>query len=552
MWESYLLPEEVSAKHAREVLDFLNQAPDAATIAEAVEFPRELDVGLRVAQRILNRRAELNGFRTLDELYAVPYVGPERFTEIVVSLSGARPPRIVGGLDRAELTELRNSLELLRSMLQTGVQARLWSLQGMIWLGQTATVLAHVTDANGRPLVDQPVTFTTTWGELSVLSGVQTVTGNAVTARTNDVGLVELRLRTRFQAPLSDAQRVALELAVSRLPPAAARPTSASAELNDLVQQYRAPASEDLRESIDAAFREYGYSVQRAEHRGQALAQWARVPVSVACFVHDEGDDRGRRHLALVTHTLDVRNWLPAFLSAFEHDMAADGRLAAELQRAPRDVVDADVFLNDVFISVNAFVNTERGELGRTVRTRAAQDELQQFFQTGVAALPENVRLTALGGVREASTTIGQGGLPLFRAVDTTRRDLTGTFTLNEDLLSSRVGLLESRAVTTEQLEIFRIQLLQQTLSEMTLAIAGAQTALQTQFTGQLAELSTQIGLTATQASVDALTATTVGLRSDLNLKADRTQVEGLNTRLNRDMTTLVSRVDGIDARLRR
>ena len=60
MWETYLLPEEVSAKHAREVLDFLNQAPDAKTIAEAVEFPRELDVGLRVAQRILNspRRAE--------------------------------------------------------------------------------------------------------------------------------------------------------------------------------------------------------------------------------------------------------------------------------------------------------------------------------------------------------------------------------------------------------------------------------------------------------------------------------------------------------------
>jgi hypothetical protein len=525
MWESYLLPEEISAKHAREVLDFLNQAPDAATIAEAVEFPRELDVGLRVAQRILNRRAELNGFRTLDELYAVPYVGPERFTEIVVSLSGARPPRIVGGLDRAELAELRTSVELLRSMVQAGVQARLWSLQGTMWLGQTATILAHVTDATGRPLIDQPVTLTTTWGDLSVLSGVQTVTGNAVTARTNDVGLVELRLRTRFQAPLSDAQRVALELAVARLPPAAARPTSASAELNDLVQQYRAPASDDLREAIDAAFREYGYSVQRAEHRGQALAQWARVPVSIACFVHDEGDDRGRRHLALVTHTLDVRNWLPAFLSAFEHDVGADGRLAKELQRAPRDVEQAEVFLNDVFISVNAFVNTERGELGRTIRTRAAQDELQQFFQTSVAALPENLRLTALAGVREASTTIGQGGLPLFRAVDTTRRDLTGSFTVNADLLGSRMSLLES-----------------------------AQTALQTQFTGQLAELqssfSAQIGLKANQTSIDALTATTVTLRRDLDLKADRTLVDGLNTRVNRDLGTLVTRVDGIDARM--
>ena len=171
MWETYLLPEEVSARHAREVLDFLNQAPDAKTIAEAVEFPRELDVGLRVAQRILTRRAELNGFRTLDEVYAVPYVGPERFTEIVVSLSGARPPRIVGGISRAELAELRQSIDMLRSLLPAGVQARLWSVQGTIWLGQNATLFAHVQDAAGRPLVDQPVTFTTTWGELSALSG---------------------------------------------------------------------------------------------------------------------------------------------------------------------------------------------------------------------------------------------------------------------------------------------------------------------------------------------------------------------------------------------
>lgn len=529
MWEAYLLPEEVSAKHAREVLDFLNQAPDAKTIAEAVEFPKELDVGLRVAQRILNRRAELNGFRTLDELYAVPYVGPERFTEIVVSLSGARPPRVVGGLSRAELAELRQGLDLLRSLVQAGVQARLWALQGTIWLGQNATLLAHVQDAAGRPLVDQPVTFTTTWGELSAVSGVQTISGNAVTARTNDVGLVELRLGTRFQAPLSETQRIALELAAGRLPLAAASPTAAATELNDIVHQYRAPASDDLREAIDAAFREYGSSVQLAEHRGQALAQWGRIPVSIACLVHDEGDDRGQRHLALVTHTIAVRNWLPAFLAAFEHDVAADRRLGEELKRAPTDTQDENVFLNDVFISVKAFVNTERGELGQTIRTRAAQDELQQFFQTSVAALPEAVRLNALGSVRDAATTIGQGGLPVFKAVDATRRDLTGTVTFNTDLLAS--------AIQSVQADLLSVQ-----------------TNLETQFTGQLAELesslSAQIAVKANQTGLDTLTATTVALRRDLDSKADRTLVDGLNTRVNRDMGTLLNRVDGIETRL--
>lgn len=529
MWEAYLLPEEVSAKHAREVLDFLNQAPDAKTIAEAVEFPHELDVGMRVAQRILNRRAELRSFRTLDELYDVPYVGPERFTEIVVSLSGARPPRVVGGISRAELLELQQTIDMLRSLAGGGVRARLWSLQGTMWLGQNATLLALVQDAAGQPLVDQPVTFTTTWGELSAPSGVQTISGNAVTARTNEAGLVELRLRTRFQASLSEGQRIALELAAGRLPLTAAWPTAASKELDDLVRQYRAPASEDLREAIDAAFREYGSSAQRAENRGQALAQWGRIPVSIACFVQDEGDDRGQRHLALVTHTMNVLNWLPAFLAAFEHDVAADSRLADELKRAPTDIQDANVFLNDVFISVRAFVNTERGELGQNIRTRAAQDELQQFFQTNVAAVRQDVRLKALSGVSDAASTIGQGGLPVFKAVDATRRDLRGNFTFNTDLLNARI-----EAVSAD--------------------LQNVQTNLQTQFNGQLAEvesnLSAQIASKADRTSIDTLTATTATLRRDVDAKADRTVVDGLNTRVDRDMGSLLNRVNRIDARL--
>src|SRR3954471_21177990 len=132
MAEHYLLPEDVSPEHARQVLDFLNQAASAEIIAEAVEIPRERDVGIRVAQRIINRRNELNGFRTLDELYAVPYVGPERFTEIVVSLSGARPPRGDSRSSAAEIADLRGSIETLRAMFQPPVQALLWSLQDTI------------------------------------------------------------------------------------------------------------------------------------------------------------------------------------------------------------------------------------------------------------------------------------------------------------------------------------------------------------------------------------------------------------------------------------
>src|SRR5919202_781714 len=92
MPKEHLRPEDVRPEHAREVLGFLNAAETAEQIAAAVEIPGELDVGVHIAQRILGRRQQLGGFTDLGQVDAVPLVGPERFTEIVVTLSGARAP----------------------------------------------------------------------------------------------------------------------------------------------------------------------------------------------------------------------------------------------------------------------------------------------------------------------------------------------------------------------------------------------------------------------------------------------------------------------------
>lgn len=84
--ESYIKPEDVSLQEAQNVLDFLNAARSAEEIAQAVEIPDERDVGIGVAQRILDRRQVLGGFSNLQQVADVPQVGPERFTEIVVTL----------------------------------------------------------------------------------------------------------------------------------------------------------------------------------------------------------------------------------------------------------------------------------------------------------------------------------------------------------------------------------------------------------------------------------------------------------------------------------
>jgi hypothetical protein len=105
--EGHLRPEDVGPEHAREVLDRLNASQTARELAAAVELPAERGVGVGISQRILDRRGELGGFTDLQEVRAVPLIGPERFTEIVLTLSGTRALRVPApdtaselGLDR--------------------------------------------------------------------------------------------------------------------------------------------------------------------------------------------------------------------------------------------------------------------------------------------------------------------------------------------------------------------------------------------------------------------------------------------------------------------
>ncbi len=90
--KSKIRPEDVPDLDAAKILEFLNAAETAEEIAEAVEIPDERDVGIGVAQNILDRRQKLGNFDDLAQVADVPQVGPERFTEIVTSLRRVYPP----------------------------------------------------------------------------------------------------------------------------------------------------------------------------------------------------------------------------------------------------------------------------------------------------------------------------------------------------------------------------------------------------------------------------------------------------------------------------
>jgi hypothetical protein len=84
--KEYISPKDVSKRQTKKILDFLNSAETAKEIADAVEIPKERDVGINVANNILKARAKVGKFTSLDQVSRVRQVGPERFTEIVQTL----------------------------------------------------------------------------------------------------------------------------------------------------------------------------------------------------------------------------------------------------------------------------------------------------------------------------------------------------------------------------------------------------------------------------------------------------------------------------------
>lgn len=86
---SIISPNDVSVEDARKILEFLNTVRSPKDLAEAVEFQGERDVGIKVAERIMTKRAELGGqFKSLQDVANVDMVGSKRFTDIVISTAG--------------------------------------------------------------------------------------------------------------------------------------------------------------------------------------------------------------------------------------------------------------------------------------------------------------------------------------------------------------------------------------------------------------------------------------------------------------------------------
>ncbi len=70
---SNVKPSDINEDYAKKILDFLNTA-DATDIASTIVIWKR-DIGIKIAEAIVARRAEVGRFKSLDDVMNTPYIG---------------------------------------------------------------------------------------------------------------------------------------------------------------------------------------------------------------------------------------------------------------------------------------------------------------------------------------------------------------------------------------------------------------------------------------------------------------------------------------------
>jgi hypothetical protein len=235
----YLDPGDVPAADARRVLDALNAATSARELDVAIEFPGEPDIGVKLGQRLLDRRDELGGYADLQQVRDVRLIGPERFTEIVVALSGRSVFELLG-VAGGSVGRPQPAATLDLAVLRQGP-----------YLGQLTTVVVTATvDGRRRPGIE--VLLTTGTGRLRAVTGGRVAEGAAIPVVTAQDGTVRATWSPNVEPSLSSTSLAALAVALGSLAPEADAPIDTLDGLRALVAAYRWEPNTELRHAVDA------------------------------------------------------------------------------------------------------------------------------------------------------------------------------------------------------------------------------------------------------------------------------------------------------------
>lgn len=325
-----------------------------------------------------------------------------------------------------EVHALRDAVAELRALVAGRPRLRLRVSHGAAFIGGpvTCTVTARAGDG-GAALIGVPVTFTTSWGRLRVVEGIDVRAGAAVTARTDSTGTARAVLLPPTATEPTAEQQAALDAMLGRLDPAAPGPAAAEAGLRELAREYQWQANSDFRRAVDRLFREIRPDLLEPGDRMAPASIWPVTDATVVAFAgggaaDDSDPEEASAVEAAASAVVRFKDWLGAWLEALLAVTEAEGALTKQLAHA-RDVGgEPAILLDRLYSGVNDFVDGRRGVVAAVVGRTVAEAALRRFVERELTDLPAATRAAVTPALLTASRTVRTDGVGVLAAVQQT------------------------------------------------------------------------------------------------------------------------------------
>ena len=457
----YLRPEDLSADQAGIILDYLNSTDNAQAIAARIELENELDIGEGLATRLIQARERLGGsFENLQQVYDVAYIGPERFTEIVVSLLDLQLPS-AGHFETPaynavldELARLREEVSQLRrgavsaDVIEINARKRvkLRVVQADVFLGQHLTLELYAFDTvNQRPLVDQPVTLSTNWGVLQYQQGYGWQQDSVIEVRTDIHGKAKIRLRSQTYEILTQEQQLALESALQVMDASATTPAAIREQLEALVLKYRLENNLELRKAIDIYFNAQKVAIIESVNRRFFSDSWHFHHALISAYLHREDDaqDLGQAHgfsngyvESFSTVKVRLKNWVGAWYQTYLDYLENGNQFSQRVQTLSSNSGNGSQLINGVLSELSRWSLGELGIAGSIIGEKSTESAVRKFLADDIQTLPDQQQLQLYSALSVAVKPAAATHVGTLQAVANTQLTLV-------DEINNRVGSVE-------------------------------------------------------------------------------------------------------------
>lgn len=425
-----LEPQDLTPAQAARVLTLLNAASSAQQLAAAIEIPGELDIGVRLAQRLLDARAAAGGrFTDLRQVRAVRLIGRERFTEICAAALGLDPRRWITQI--GSFTDRQAELESRLARLAALADGTLAQREGArvdidispqpLWLGQALEVRVLCTDGAGRPLPGRRLTLTTSQGMLETAFGWAVTRAAGVALRTGVDGSARAQLRLAPPEGVTAEQQALLEDALAGFDAQAESAADLDRPLAALAQRYSAERAGTLRAALDLYARQYrAVFVDRLNFGGAGVA----FPLETSVLRADLHGAQGSASLAHAVAVAHHRNWVGAWLDALAEFVANQAALDAALAEAGRRGSTGQRLVDDLVAEAHVFIARLPGLAAQWAAQRRVGGAMQRYLARETEQLDLPTRQALHAQLTGAAAQITPDSVGTLAAVAQTKAEL--------------------------------------------------------------------------------------------------------------------------------